>query len=293
MTATLEPGLRYRMPAVFGPAPGPRQKADGTPWKPEETGTMHCRWFTVTYATERAQIEALLPSGFELRGEPTVSVSISEFKNLYWLAGRGYGIVIVDVPAIYRGKTQTIEGAFCPVMWEGEPDAIMTGREELGFPKLFADIPPLSLAGGGKSAAGSASWFGHEFIDMEVHDLVPVEGDKALPGSGGPTMYFKYMPRTSIGGREGADVSCVTSSFPPPGTPGDTAPIKLGEFQFKKWRGAGTVRWHRATFEQLPTTFHIINALADIKSLNHVRSEMVEFSGPGIGVSAGVMRTVD
>ena len=26
-------------------------------------------------------------------------------------------------------------------IWEGRPDAVMTGREELGFPKLFADIP--------------------------------------------------------------------------------------------------------------------------------------------------------
>jgi hypothetical protein len=281
------------MPAVFGPAPGPRQKADGTPWTPEETGIMHCQWFTVTYATERSQIEAILPPGFELRGDPSVSVSFAEFKNLYWLAGRGYGIVIVDVPAIYTGKNQTIEGTFCPVMWEGVPDAILTGREELGFPKLFADVAPLKSASDQRSASGSASWFGHKFLDIEVHDLEPADDDKTLPGSGGPAMYFKYMPRTSIGGKEGADVSCVTSSFPPPGTLGDTAPIKLGQFEFKKWKGEGTVRWHRATFEQLPTTFHIINALDDIKNLKHVRSEMVKFSGPGIGVSASVMRTVD
>jgi hypothetical protein len=85
MTAEFKPGVRYRMPAVFGPAPGPRQKADGTPWKPEETGTMNCQWMTVSYRTHREKLEKLLPPGFALRGEPIVSVSYSFFKNLYWL----------------------------------------------------------------------------------------------------------------------------------------------------------------------------------------------------------------
>ncbi len=292
MSAIMKPGVRYRMPTVFGPAPGPRQKADGTPWTLEETGTMNCTWFAVTYRTERNALEALLPPGFELRGEPEVSVCFSDFRNLYWLAGRGYGILIVDVPATYTGKTQVIEGNFCPVMWEGRPDAILTGREELGFPKLFAEISPLDFAREEGRAAGSAKWFEHKFLDVEVHDLSPVEGDKSLPGSGGPAMFYKYMPRTSIGGSEGG-TACVTSSYPPPGSTADPSPIKLGDFAFKKWKGKGTVKWHRATFEQLPTSFHIINALDDLKILEYVRAEMVEFSGPGLGVWANSMRTVE
>jgi hypothetical protein len=294
MTAEFKPGTRYRMPAVFGPAPGPRQKADGTPWKPEETGTMRSQWMTVSYLTQRAKLERLLPPGFALRGDPVVSVSLSFFNDLYWLAGRGYGIVIVDFPVVYTGKTETIQGTFCPVMWEGVPDAILTGREELGFPKLFADIPEITLDRERGAASGQASWFGHKFFDIELHSLAPAHGDKKLPGGGGAAMYYKYMPRTSIGGKEARDVAYVTTSLPPPGSAGDVSPIKFGDSDFKKWTAkGGKVSWNRATFQQLPTTFHVVNGLADLDIVEYVGAEMIEFSAPGIAVSANTMRAVE
>jgi len=293
MTIELEAGVRYRMPVIFGPAPGPRQKADGTRWKPEETGTMNCEWMTVSYLTREAALAKILPPGFALRGPPVVSVSLSFFNNLYWLAGRGYGIVYVDFPVLYSGKTETIAGAFCAVLWEGIPDAIMTGREELGFPKLFADIPPLKRDRQQGTAGGEASWFGHKFFEIELQGLKEVSGDKKLPGSDGPALHYKYMPRTSISGAEGKDLAYVTTSLPPPGAGGDASPIKFGDSNFKKWKGtAGTILWRRATFEQLPTTFHVVNGLADLPILEYVGVEMVEFSAPGIAVSANSFRAV-
>lgn len=295
MTAEFKPGVRYRMPSVFGPAPGPRQKADGTPWKLSETGIMKCQWMTVSYLTDRAKLEALLPPGFALRGDPIVSVSLSFFRNLYWLAGRGYGIVVVDFPVTYTGKTETISGTFCPVMWEGLPDAILTGREELGFPKLFADIPDLSIDEQKGTAGGEASWLNHRFFNIEMSGLQPTTtGEKKLPGGGGAAMYYKYMPRTSIGGREGKDIAYVTTSLPPPGEPGDASPVKFSNSDFKKWTATrGSVAWHRATFEQQPTTFHVINGLANLDIREYVGAEMIEFSAPGVAISAGGMRAVE
>jgi hypothetical protein len=285
-------GVRYRMPVVFGPAPGPRQKADGTPWTVEETGTMRAEWMTVTYRTDRSKLESRLPPGFSLRGEPLVAVSLAYFHQLYWLAGRGYGIVIVDFPATYRGKYERIEGAFCAVMWEGHPDAIMTGREELGFPKLFADIPELRRDG--SRASGEASWLGHRFLDIAVCDLTEVpDAPATVPGFSGPPMYFKYMPRTGMRGTGGADAAYVTTPLPSPGGAGNESPIKFDGFKFRKWSARGEVAWNRATFEQLPTTFHIINGLADLDVLETVGAELVEFTGPGAGVSAGAVRIVE
>ena len=92
----------------------------------------------------------------------------------------------------------------------------------------------------------------------------------------------------------GADVAYVTSSQPLPGTAVDASPIKFGDANFKKWKGTGgKVNWHRATFEQLPTTFHVINGLADLDILEYIGSEMIEFSAPGIAVSATAVRPVD
>jgi hypothetical protein len=293
MTMEFKPGVRYRMPVVFGPAAGPRQKADGTPWKPEETGTIHVQWLTVNYLTAAAKLERLLPPGFKLRGEPVMSVSLAFFNNIYWLAGRSYGIVMLEFPVTYRGKVETIEGRFCPVMWEGRPDAIMTGREELGFPKLFAEIPPLrgSLASG--AASGEASWFEHKFFELEVHGLKQIASEKGLPGAAGAQMFYKYMPRTSISGSEGADLAYVTTSLDPPGKGQEGSSIDFSRYEFKKWTGAGSLAWHRATFEQLPTTFHIVNTLVDLDIRSYLDAEVVEFSGPGIGVSANRQRAVE
>ncbi|WP_428312859.1 acetoacetate decarboxylase family protein [Hydrocarboniphaga sp.] len=292
MSFEFKPGVRYRMPAVFGPAPGPRQKPDGTPWLPAETGTMNCQWTTVYYRTDRAKMEKLLPPGFEIRGEPIVAVSLSHFKNLYWLAGRGYGILFVDFPVVYTGKSETISGHFCPVLWEGRPDAIMTGREELGFPKLFADMPDLKVDEATGAVSAEASWFDFKFFDISLNGLSEVQGDKTLPGNGGPAMFYKYMPRTGVGA--GADVAYVTSSQPLPGMPLDAAPIKFGDANFRKWKAeSGSVNWHRAKFEQLPTTFHVVNGMADLNIIEYVGAEMIEFSAPGIAVSATTMRPVD
>lgn len=294
MALSFKPGVRYRMPVVFGPAPGPRQKADGTPWKPEETGTMNGQWMTVSYRTHRDRLENILPPGFALRGEPVLHVSLSFFRNLYWLAGRGYGILYVEVPVVYTGMTETIEGSLCLTMWEGVPDAILTGREELGFPKLFADIPDLRVDSAKGTVAGEASWFGFKFFEIELHGLTETGGDKQLPGGGGAALFYKYMPRTGSGGLAGADIVYATSSQPLPGTSSDSSPVKFSDADFKKWTAkGGSVAWNRATFEQLPTTFHVVNGVADLEALEYVGAEMVEFSAPGIAVSANSIRVVE
>jgi len=292
MSFEMRPNTRYRMPVVFGPAPGPRQKADGTPWTPEETGTMNAQWLTIKYLTSREKIEKLLPPCFALRGEPVVAVSFSYFKNLWWLAGRGYGIVFVDVPVVFTGKSETIEGHFCLAMWEGTPDAIMTGREELGFPKLFADIPEYVTDREAGSVEGFASWFGFKFVEFQASSLEPAQFDGSVPGSGGPALFYKYMPRTSPFGREGGDVACVTTSAPVPGQQSWAAPMKFHESSLK-WTGTGEVRWNKAAFEQLPLTYHIVNGMADLDILEYRGAEMVEFSGPGVGVWANWMRSAE
>jgi hypothetical protein len=109
----------------------------------------------------------------------------------------------------------------------------------------------------------------------------------------GAQMFYKYMPRTGIRGQAGKDVGYVTTSAPPPGTTGEISSIDFNKFNFKRWTGKGSVKWHSATFEQLPTTFHVVNGMANLDVLEVVRTEMLVFSGPGIAVSANTMRAVE
>ncbi|MHB9842116.1 hypothetical protein Q8F57_045970 [Paraburkholderia terrae] len=77
-------------------------------------------------------------------------------------------------------------------------------------------------------------------------------------------MFYKYMPRSGSNGG-GCDIAYVTTSQPMPGAAGDTSPIKFDHANFRKWKGSGgSVKWNRATFQQLPTTFHVVNGLADL-----------------------------
>jgi len=295
MSFTFKPNVRYRMPVMFGPAPGPRQKLDGTPWSAEESGTANVQWATLAYRTQRSKLEALLPPGFQLNGEPLVYVTLGFFRDLYWLAGRGYGLVNVEVPVIFTGKTETIEGGLCLSLWEGRPDAITTGREELGFPKLFADIPDVRLNPDSGAISGQASWFDFKFFEIEMHGFepVPVDNMRLLGAPGGP-IHYKYMPRTGTFGSGGADVIYATSSQPLPGAGSSTSPIKFEDADFRKWRAkGGSVKWHRATFEQLPTTCHVVNGIADLDILEVVSAEMIEFSAPGNAVATNGHRAVE
>lgn len=294
MSFKIDPRFRYRMPVVFGPAPGPRQKPGGGMWTPEEAGRMNSEWLSVTYRTDRAKLEALLPAGFSLRGEPAIAVSCAWFKNLYWLAGRGYGILSVDIPVTYRGRDEVLDGAFCPVIWEGSPDAVVTGRDELGFAKLYADIPEIQHSMDNTAATCSAGWLGHTFFDITLSELTEVDAAPSLPGvGGGAGMYYKYVPHTSIGGKEGADLGYITTAAPPKTAGGKPDNINFDGFEFQRWSAKGAFTWHRSTFQQLPLQAHIINTLADLDVLEIVKAERVAFSGPGIAVSMDVMRTIE
>ncbi len=295
MSDYFTPGVRYRAPVSFGPAVGPRQHPEGRPWTKEETGTMRSDWMKLSYRTDPDKLEALLPPGFSLRAAPIVSISCARFENLYWLAGRSYGILSVDFPVTYEGATETIEGSFCPVIWEGQAEAITTGREELGFPKLFADIAPIHWDKEKGTAACTASWMDFAFCDIELHAMAADPNPtKTLPGAGGgPQLYYRYMPRLGPHASGGAEAAYAATAAPVGASGLSAQNISFDEFEFQRWTAQGSITWNRATFEQLPIQFKIVNGMADLDILEVVDAEMVSFSGPGIAIATDGMRPVE
>ena len=154
---------QYRMPTVFGPAPGPRNV-------PKERAhlvrSVEKLTVGVSARIDRQGLESLLPPRFEARGEPLISVAVLRLRDIGWLAGRGYNVVTVSIPVTYRGDEETLGGDFLTVLWESLADPIVTGRDELGFPKLWASIPdPILL---GSSCRCTADWLGFRFFELEV-----------------------------------------------------------------------------------------------------------------------------
>ena len=285
---TIQTRARYRMPVSFGPAPGPRQKADGSLWTVEETGIIRQKFLEIDYLAKAEQLTPLLPPGFSLRGEPVVKVATGFFLDLWWLAGRGYGILHVTIPVTYRGKTETFDGDYMAVIWEGLGDAVLTGRDELGFPKLAADFSDLTFDPASGSARSAVSWLGHEFFTAQADGLKEVPN--ATPPKRVPNLTFKYVPNTSVYGTGGADIASVT-------TGAGQVPVEGGSLavqNYRRWEGRGELSWNRATFEQLPTTYHIVNGLAAIDIVEFRGASYFDLNLPGIVVAgAADQRTIE
>ncbi|MFC1937994.1 acetoacetate decarboxylase family protein, partial [Chloroflexota bacterium] len=138
MPYKFQPGMIYRMPTHFGPALGLRQSEAGPSHAPDFRDTM--RW-SVSFLTNREQLDQLLPEGFEVGAEPVVTVEAAYMTNIDWLAGRGYNVLGVTFPAVFKGEKDHVSGNFLSVMWENLCDPIICGREEIGWSKIYAELP--------------------------------------------------------------------------------------------------------------------------------------------------------
>ena len=252
------PKAMYRMPTHFGPRTGPRYGPDGRKFEckdnPKSTS------ITVSFLTNSEQLEAFLPPGFSLNGEPVVSVSGGYMKEIEWLAGRGYNTLGVSFPVVFNGEVDRATGSLLTVLWENLTDPILTGREELGFSKIYCELPePLTFNG---ETHCTASWLGFKFMDMHVRptEQVPIQQPSSAPpkqpGAEQPltgTLHYKYMPRTGEWGT--ADVTYAVL------TPAHTPNRVVNEH----WRGEGTVQFHKARWEDLPTQYNIVNAFHELE----------------------------
>ncbi len=247
----------YRMPVGFGPALGPRQGPGGRSFN----GTWsRCTTVGASYRTDKDALAAVLPERFEPADDPVVRVQCNYNTDFAWLAGRGYNFAEVLFSAVYQGAEDVVAGDFVAVMWESIADPITPGREEIGLPKMFADIPDLAL--GGPDTHLTCSWDGFLFLDVELRGLAlepwPSEREAEAPSTqlgiggstGGHRMYYKYIPRT--GEWDKADAAYATAS----------APANYEMKVLETWEGDGSVTFHEARWEDLPTFAHIVNGLA-------------------------------
>jgi hypothetical protein len=108
-------------------------------------------------------------------------------------------------------------------MWENLADPIITGRGEIGQPKLYAEIPGLRAVGA--SYHCEASWMGFRFLDVRVTER-PASTHESNPGPAMQgTLMLKYVPRTGAWG----DADICQVSFTPAFTPGLTMESRRGQ----------------------------------------------------------------
>lgn len=250
MTATSEHRNMYRMPTVFGPATGPRRGPDGRGFECKKTPVSTS--ISVSFRSNAEQLSALLPECFELHGDPVVTVTATYMKEIAWLAGRGYNILGVSFPAIFRGRKDTARGPFLAVLWENLTDPIITGREELGYAKIYCALPEARIDEA--VASCTANWLGFEFLNMQVDNLTASAVPETPPSTSiDGTLHYKYMPRTGDWGDSDASYAVLT--------PAHTPNRKITSI----CSGTGSLHWNRARWEDMPTQYNIVNGLAELE----------------------------
>ena len=260
-------GMMYRMPTHFGPTTGPRQGEGGRKFANKASPKVTRR--SVSFLTNRDQLEELLPEGLELGAEPVVTISASYITEIEWLAGRGYNTLGVSFPAVFAGEEDHVSGSFLTVLWENLTDPIITGREELGFSKIYCELPEPRVCQGLTHC--TASWMGFKFMDMKIRDLKKISPKEVAESIGNMkndgTIHYKYIPKTGDWGNP--DVSYFTL------TPAEGSNAVIKEM----YRGEGTVHFHKAAWEDLPTLFYIVNTLHDLEIKEYLGATVVKSMG--------------
>ena len=243
-----EPDGSYMMPAHFGPRPV----------SPKSSGWYRdVSMMVIPFITDRDRLAAYLPEPYEVADQAVVTVTYARNRQVDWLAGHGYNLIGVSAAAVYRSENETLAGNYALVMWENLADPILTGRELQGIPKIFADIEDHSVTGEGWSTG--ASHFGHRILDMSVAGLREPKTEEieayatANEGKDNP-MALRYFPGISGFGH---------SVIEPTTFPSETT---LSEVMV----GEGKLDWNHLSWEQNPTQFHIVNALAALPVLAYL-----------------------
>lgn len=236
----------YMMPAHFGPRPL-SPKASG--WYRDVTAMV------IPYLTEREELARYLPEPFAVGDEAVVSVFYACNRKVDWLAGHGYNMIAVNASAVFNGENDRLSGHYTLVMWENLTDPILTGRELQGIPKIYAEIPDHSVIAGEWRA--SASHFGHKIVDMAITHLRPPTEKELEAGhraqAGSTPMAWRYLPGVSGFGQTTSEPTAYPSED-------HLTSVLVGE---------GRLEWHQLSWEQNPTQFHIVNALAALPIVEH------------------------
>jgi acetoacetate decarboxylase len=200
----LDPSKYYRMPLIAGAL------FDRSNMKFEYP---QVEALAFQYLTEPEAIAELLPDCYQPGKEPVVTVFFSQNNGLSFMAGGGYRQATFQVSARFDGRQDHVEGDYILVMFENHTWPIIGGREDLGVPKLFADIPEIKMMPSGHVRA-QASYWGHLLFTLDAFPLKRQTSIARLVASrqinSKPWLAYKYIP--ALDGPPDADYPTITQN---------------------------------------------------------------------------------
>ncbi|KAI7345372.1 FAD/NAD(P)-binding domain-containing protein [Hortaea werneckii] len=271
--------VRFRSPLSFGPSPGPRRPIGLDPSHSaiqslQKSNPEAFTTYSVRFQTSRTYLQNMLPPGFDFATPGTkvyASICCTTLDNMAWLGGKGYnhcGLYIHGVSYTKRDGSK-LHGTYLPVLFENLTDPIITGRSELGMPKLFAYI---NVAPGSNESSCniSLSWRGAEFGNIEIASLAEddspmVSGTAHAEPQRGPgppppppeqgLFVYRYVPAVGEPGKADAEYPVFVPKADP--QPGSAAPQSLKSTKAR-------LQFSACDWQSLPTLHHIARDLAEI-----------------------------
>jgi len=273
------PNIYWRMPVAFGPMPGPRQTTFGIERKAD-----HSTFTTasIKFKTSRTLLQNLFPpnsTSYRFKSPGTVayaSFSQTTLNKMEWLGGSGYnhlGLYIHGVEYVKKNG-DVVSGTYMPLLFESLTDPIVSGREELGMPKLYSSI---DIHKREKSYRINTGWEGAiwgNFVWDGLKEADPLAESGSISGEDDDgILVYRYIP--TVGWKNRGKAEAEYPVFVP------YKEDSLKPQTQRVWKAdKPKFKLDALDVDALPTLHHIIKRLAELPVYEIVSGKIVE----GVGV---------
>lgn len=195
-----------------------------------------------------------------------------------WLGGSGYKHIGLYIHGMqyHKKNGEILNGTYMPILFESLADPIVSGREELGMPKLYTAVDIYQRE---KSYRINTSWEGAvwgQFSWEGLEDLDP-ETDKGTIGGEDDDgiMVYRYIP--SVGREMKGKADAQYPVFVPHAEDSKIVPSRVDRVR-KATKAEFKI--DGKDWDALPTLHHVISRLGEIPVYEVLAAKVVQ----GVGV---------
>ncbi|KAF2102968.1 FAD/NAD(P)-binding domain-containing protein [Rhizodiscina lignyota] len=272
------PRLYWRQPICFGPLAGPRQAGLVFP-RPDGLSTAVSITASIRFRTSATLLRNLFPSpAYRFSETDTVAEASFTFQtidNLSWLGHKGYELVMFQIHGVQVESRDGhfTKGSYIAVVLENLADPIVSGREELGWPKLYSEINFNHNAGVGGDLAVELSWRGVKWASFSWKQLRETENSHrptpALQPGQEHMFVHKYIPATTDSPCKALADADYTVLIPP----------TKSKAEWQQVASDAGFEFLPQTDMQLPTLSHIANRLSELPMFGLVEATVKKVNG--------------
>lgn len=274
-----EKGKAYEMPVFFGPVPTPKNPGPDGKYVLNKPGDVEA--ISVLFETDPEKLKSLLPEGFSLNA-PVLSVMVCEFGNIGNFTGHTYYLINISTPVHFDGARDHLDGDLILAMFENHAEPIIGGRDQLGYSKIYADIPRF-VKNNEIYKASAFSWE-FKFMDLSIDLSKPAENPekiKELTAKSKGKFNYKYIqatPDINEGFCNGGADVCYPTFNPKEWKKPDDYKFNLKPAETQLC--SGSIKFHCPEPDDMPSYWHIGQFLSKLEIKKYLGAQHIVYNDP-------------